>query len=228
MRLQYCSITGADDAVDVAALSALGREFPFAEWAILLLPEKAGTPRFPLPAWIEDFTARYEGRHRAMHLCGGALLGFIAGRQDILELMSGFHRIQLNLKFGDVEGKYDPAELLARVRENPRWQFILQYGHDKKGLLPLFKDVPNHAVLFDESAGRGISPESWDAPLAGHFCGYAGGMNPDNVGKNLEMIAHVAKDKVTWIDMESGVRTNDTFDLAKVRRVLEIARPYSV
>lgn len=228
MRLQYCSITGADDAVDVAALSALGREFPFAEWAILLLPEKAGTPRFPLPAWIEDFTARYEGRHRAMHLCGGALLGFIAGRQDILELMSGFHRIQLNLKFGDVEGKYDPAELLARVRENPRWQFILQYGHDKKGLLPLFKDVPNHAVLFDESAGRGISPESWDAPLAGHFCGYAGGMNPDNVGKNLEMIARVAKDKVTWIDMESGVRTNDTFDLAKVRRVLEIARPYSV
>jgi phosphoribosylanthranilate isomerase len=141
--------------------------------------------------------------------------------------MTGFKRIQLNLKFGDVEGKYDPAQLLAHVKDNPQWIFIIQYGHDKKSLLPLLEHIPNHAVLFDESAGRGISPESWDKPLPGHVCGYAGGINPSNVQAHIDMIAKVAPGYTTWIDMETGVRTDDAFDLAKVRRVLEIARPYT-
>jgi hypothetical protein len=227
MHLKYCSMTGADDEIDVDALSALGVEYPFVEWAILLLPARAGMPRFPKPAWIEDFSRRIQGGHTAMHLCDDGFLGFIAGRKDILDLMRGFKRIQLNLKFGDVEGKYDPAELVARVREAPQWDFILQYTKEKQGLLPLFHDVPNHAVLFDESAGRGISPDRWDAPLTGHFCGYAGGLNPDNVAQHLDLISRVAANQTTWIDMESGIRTNDRFDLDKVRRVLEIAAPYA-
>lgn len=226
MQLKYCSITGADDAVDPKDMASFSREFPFVEWAILLLPARAGTARFPSTQWIEKFSKECAGSNNAMHLCDGAFLGFIDGDPQILKLMQGFKRIQLNLKFGDVEGKYDPKKLMERVKASPQWQFILQYGKDKKGLLPLFKDVPNHAVLFDESAGRGISPDSWDAPLSGHSCGYAGGMNPDNVGKNLEIISKVAKGYTTWIDMETGVRTNDVFDLAKVRRVLETAAPY--
>ena len=161
-----------------------------------------------------------------MHLCDDGFLGFVHNNKTVLDLMHGYDRIQLNLKFGDVEGKYDPAELVARVRENPQHQFILQYTHDKQGLLPLFRDVPNHAVLFDESAGRGISPDSWDAPLNGHFCGYAGGMNPDNVKENLEMIKQVADGHLTWIDMETGIRTDDHFDMSKAERVLSIAKDY--
>lgn len=228
MHLKYCSITGADDAVDPQSLVKLSREFPFAEWAILLLPAHAGTPRFPKEEWIKNFAAQAKGLHTAMHLCDGGLLGFIGNNPEILNLMKGFRRIQLNLKFGDVEGKYDPAELVARVKENSQMEFILQYTRDKQGLLPLFKDVTNHAVLFDASAGKGISPDKWDAPLEGHFCGYAGGMNPDNVASNIDMISRVAGGKETWIDMETGVRTDDRFDLAKVRRVLEIAAPYAV
>lgn len=227
MHLKYISITGADDAVDPSHLVALSREFPAAEWAILLLPPRAGTPRFPKLEWIKSFAHKAAGCHTAMHLCGEALLGFIAGEAAILDAMQGFSRIQLNLKFGDVEGKYDAGALLKRVADNPRWQFIIQYAKDKQGLLPLLKDIPNHAVLFDESAGRGISPDTWDAPLAGHFCGYAGGLRPDNVAQNLEVIAKVAAGHETWIDMETGVRTDDVFDLAKVRRVLEIASPYA-
>lgn len=227
MKLKYCSITGADDAVDADDLVELSAEFPFAEWAILLLPARAGTARFPKVEWIRNFAAKARGGlHTAMHLCDGALLGFINGDRDILETMKGFNRIQLNLKFGDVEGKYDPAQLVEQVKKNTQHTFILQYAKDKKGLLPLFRDIPNHAVLFDESAGRGICPDSWDAPLPGHFCGYAGGLKPDNVVANLEIIKQVAAGQVTWIDMETGVRTNDVFDLAKVRRVLELSKPY--
>ncbi|WP_435641451.1 hypothetical protein [Micavibrio aeruginosavorus] len=226
MKLQYCSITGADDEVDVQDMNTLAAEFPFVEWAILLLPARAGQLRFPTTNWIHSFSKQNHAKNTAMHLCDGGFLGFINGERDILDLMSGFKRIQLNLKFGDVEGKYDPAQLVARVRENPQHQFIIQYTKDKAGLLPLLADVPNHAVLFDESAGRGISPDSWDAPLAGHFCGYAGGMNPDNVQNNIDMIQKVANGHTTWIDMETGVRTDDHFDLSKVRRVLTTAAPY--
>ena len=228
MKLKYCSITGADDAVNVADLTEIAQEFPFVEWAILLLRARAGLPRFPTASWIEDFTARTQGQNMAMHLCDDAFLGFIDKDPQVLDLMKGFQRIQLNLKFGDVEGKYDPAALVARVKESPRHQFILQYTREKQGLLPLFRDVANHAVLFDASAGRGISPDKWDAPLAGHFCGYAGGLNPDNVAENLQEIARVAAGHETWIDMETGVRTGDRFDLEKVRRVLTISHPYSV
>ena len=226
MQLQYCSITGADDAVDIDDLSAIAEEFPFVEWAILLLPSRTGTPRCPTQGWIEDFSRRCRARHTAMHLCEDGLLRFIAGEQDVRALMAGFQRIQLNLKFGDVEGKYDPADLVARVREAPQWDFIIQYTPDKKDIVKSFEGIKNHAVLFDASAGQGISPEGWDAPLPGHFCGYAGGLNPDNVSENLEKISRVAAGHTTWIDMESGVRTDDRFDLGKVRRVLELSAPY--
>jgi phosphoribosylanthranilate isomerase len=228
MHLKYCSITGADDEIDVEDLSVLAEKYPFAECAILLLPASAGKPRFPTAKWIENFARKYRGRHPAMHLCGQALLDFIAKKPEILGLMSGFRRIQLNLKFGDVEGKYKPAELAARVKEFPKWEFILQYAKDKKNILPLFTNVLNHAVLFDESAGRGISPDKWDPPLSGRFCGYAGGITPDNVAKNLKILSRIAIGKTIWIDMESGIRTHDKFDLDKVRRVLEIAAPYAV
>ena len=226
MKIKYCSLTGSENEIDDKELAALSERYPFAEWAILLLPARAGTLRFPTLDWIADFQTIKGKSHTAMHLCDDGFLGFVHNNKTVLNLMHGYDRIQLNLKFGDVEGKYDPAELVARVRENPQHQFILQYTHDKQGLLPLFRDVPNHAVLFDESAGRGISPDSWDAPLNGHFCGYAGGMNPDNVKANLEMIKQVADGHLTWIDMETGIRTDDHFDMSKAERVLSIAKDY--
>src|SRR5688572_17042849 len=170
-KLKYVSITGADDAVPAADLLGLSAEFPFAEWAILLMPERMGQSRFPSAGWITDFSARSGGIHTAMHLCGGALLGFIAGDAPVLRLMEGFRRIQLNLEFGDVEGKYDPQDLIRQIRSRPQFQFIIQYTDKRRDFVDLLKDVPHHAVLFDASAGRGVSPGSWPAPLPGHFCG---------------------------------------------------------
>ena len=74
---------------------------------------------------------------------------------------------------------------------------------------------------------RGIAPDHWPPPLAGHFCGYAGGLNPDNIDRHLDLMRDAAGDELVWIDMESGIRTNDNFDLSKCRRVLEIAAEYA-
>jgi len=226
MKLEHCTLTGADDVVNPADLRALADEFPFAEFAVLLMPSEMGKPRFPTTDWIKKFSATMKDKPTGMHLCGEALLGFIDDVPEILDLMQGFNRIQVNVKFAGMAGKYDPQKLVTRIKASPQWQFIIQYGKNENTLLPLLKDVPHHAVLFDESAGRGVSPESWQAPLPGHYCGYAGGLNPDNIKANLEMIKKVAAGYKTWIDMETGIRTNDMFDLGKVKRVLEIAKDY--
>ena len=226
MKLKYVAITGADDGVTVDELNALAREYPFVEWALLYMPERAGEKRFPSAAWLKDFATHYKGAHKAMHLCGGAFLGFIANDPSILKTMKGFRRIQLNLEFGNVDGKYDPQKLLAQVKAHPEFEFVIQYTDKRKNLLPALAEIPNHALLFDGSAGAGVLPGSWPAPLSGHFCGYAGGLRPENVKENIEKIASAAGDYATWIDMESGVRTDDNFDLAKVRQVLSVAAPW--
>jgi len=226
MRIKYCSITGIDDFVDVGNLSIIAEKYSFVEWAVLLLPERAGQPRFPTTGWIRNFVKKYRGANTAMHLCGQAFLDFIDGKGETLELMSGFGRIQLNLEFGNMDGKFDPSILAKRVKGSPQWEFIIQYGRDSESLL-LLKDVLNHSVLFDESAGRGRSPSSWHAPLKGHFCGYAGGLTPDNLEQNLILISRVVGEQTIWIDMESGVRTDNLLDLEKVRRVMEITKAYT-
>lgn len=227
-RLRYVSITGADDEVAPADLAALSREFPFAEWAVLLMPERMGQSRFPSAAWIRDFAARPDAGHRAMHLCGSAFLRFIVGDPEILALMQGFSRVQLNLEFGAVDGAYDPAALIGRIRAHPEFLFIIQYTEKRRDFLSRLDGIAHHAVLFDASAGRGVSPNTWPAPLPGHDCGYAGGLGPDNIREELGRIAQAAGDAETWIDMESRVRTaEDRFDLARVRRVLEICAPFA-
>lgn len=227
MKLQFCAITGADDAVAIKDIAAIEKEFPFVEWAILWMPDRAGTPRFPTLEWIKDFKSQCPTSHASLHLCGDALIDFAEGRA--VEAMKGFKRIQLNLKFANAGERIDLQQLAAQVKAHPDVQFILQYTEDKKDtLLPLFKDIPNHALLFDASAGAGISPDKWSAPVPGHFCGYAGGLGPDNVLENLKMINAVTPaDYTTWIDMESKVRTDDQFDLQKVRSVLETVRAYA-
>lgn len=89
----------------------------------------------------------------------------------------------------------------------------------------LFPSDGNVSWLFDRSGGEGVSATRYPAPAypanqqrAGEY-GYAGGINPENVASVLERIPNYTRDY--WIDMESGVRTDDQFDLAKCRAVCE-------
>ncbi len=78
--------------------------------------------------------------------------------------------------------------------------------------------------LFDRSGGRGVVAER--LPVHNRLlelAGFAGGIGPDNVMDVIRQI-NAASSPVLgpyWIDMESGVRTDDRFDLGKVESVLE-------
>jgi phosphoribosylanthranilate isomerase len=60
------------------------------------------------------------------------------------------------------------------------------------------------------------------------YHGYAGGLGPDNLAHEIPRIAKAAGDARVWLDMESGVRSNNDkqFDLDKVLQCLEIAKPF--
>jgi len=83
------------------------------------------------------------------------------------------------------------------------------------------------AILFDLPGGAGILPAEWPAPRASLPCGYAGGLDPENVEDQLQRIASVC-DRPFWIDMERRVRSNDDsiLDIAKVRQVLATCAPH--
>jgi phosphoribosylanthranilate isomerase len=84
----------------------------------------------------------------------------------------------------------------------------------------------NAAPLFDLSGGAGVLPENW--PVANGYCGYAGGLSPENVQGQLELIEQVAGDGPIWIDVETHVRSEDDkiFDLDKVRAFIENVLPW--
>jgi hypothetical protein len=83
------------------------------------------------------------------------------------------------------------------------------------------KPLPHVSYLLDASGGRGIDTpiDIFDDDPNIHV-GYAGGMNPDNVGDKLRQLIEHRSYAEFWIDMESGVRTDDVFDLDKVEKVL--------
>ena len=77
------------------------------------------------------------------------------------------------------------------------------------------------------SGGAGILPNAW--PQARDcYCGYAGGLSPDNIEEQLPEIEKVAGEGPIWLDMETHVRSEDDrqFELAKVRQVLKKTDPW--
>ena len=79
------------------------------------------------------------------------------------------------------------------------------------------------SILLDESGGKGIeAPFRMPSYLHNVHVGFAGGINPDNVVAKVQEITSLPHVNRFWIDMESGVRTNDRFDLDKVEQVCEL------
>ena len=89
-------------------------------------------------------------------------------------------------------------------------------------------DAPRVHVLLDESRGKGLAPASWSIPTqyAGLpvYVGFAGGIGPANTQDVLNQVRALMRPY--WIDMETSVRTDNAFDVAKVEAVLRAAEPF--
>lgn len=243
MSLDRVTITGADDSVNVKQLVDLFQEFPFVEWGILASSGRMGSPRFPSAAWLNDlcetsFTHNYK-MQLSLHLCGKVVRQLLMGIDEIKEraLLVPFQRIQLNFH-GEGSPCY-PSNFFESLLAFGDKQIIFQIDGARGNVYLesiLSRELGRRvdAVgLFDASGGAGVLPEKWPHPryVLGsywNYHGYAGGLSPDNLAEQLPLINEVAFSCRFWIDVETGIRSDNdkVFDLDKVRRFLEIAKPH--
>ena len=167
--------------------------------------------RYPSEPWIGATVAAYKEIDLALHICGSAArVKFKSGYYD--PWMKYVKRIQIN-------GVVEINELVAICNTYSGHTIITQHSDRNADLIDVVLNYNNHSLLVDGSGGRGISPEKWKAPVTNKNVGFAGGMGPGEIAKNLVDIVPIAKNGF-WIDMENKLRTNDKFDIEKIQQVI--------
>lgn len=212
------TITGADDAVDVADLVSLSRDFPFVEWGVLFSVNRMGTPRYPSRPWINRVAKA--GLRLSAHLCGSWARDVARGHLLAPFSTADFGRVQIN-GYGT---EFLPGlATLAGDMKRPEWILQARSVETLQQTVTEAAALPASSVLFDPSGGRGVEPFAWPRAPLGVRVGYAGGISPENVEAVVgEILLTNGGRWGTWIDMESGVRTSDdAFSIPRAREVLE-------
>lgn len=223
------TITGADDTVKPEELLALSQEFPFVEWGILFGSEPGPRPRFPSDDWIIRLAtlAATEKLQLSAHLCGRWVRDWVVAASPTWRLSygGGFQRIQFNF-----HGQFHRAGngFLDLLKEGNEYIFQVDGVNDHATAWIRREGLTTAFPLFDTSGGAGVVPDAWPAPMPDVYCGYAGGLGPENLAEQIPLILAAAGEARIWIDMETKVRSEDDrhFDLSKVRKCLEIASDY--
>jgi len=202
----FITFTGVDDSSLLPGMLSLSSHFPI-EWGVLIDAAQEGAPLFPsskVRQAIQSAPLRLSA-----HICGGAASAIVEGRLPALDL-SGYARAQVNHgRAGSTPGDIRNSQLFG-ARHGIRVALQCQAA---------FPDDASVDWLFDVSFGTGARPARWPALSSQRaFCGYSGGLGPDNVAETLAKL-DIAPGAAYWIDMESGVRTQGRFDLAKCEAV---------
>lgn len=235
MALMKVTFTGADDSVDPRDMVWISRRWPAVEWGILFSESRSGSPRYPSREWLAKMSEWFDGEryyHLSAHLCGKRVRDLVMDANvewfEENPFWGLFDRVQLNFhgQFHKAHPRFGVVlDRLMRICE-PQLIFQCDGVNDEavKGYVGRGLGVP----LFDTSGGAGLLPAAWHEIWPGKYCGYAGGLGPDNIGVEIDRISSAAKGAPFWIDMETKVRSEDDqkFDLDKCLKVLEIVRPY--
>ena len=207
----FIAFTGVDRLELLPGLKALSARYPI-EWGVLVDPaQEDDSPLFPR-AEIRDALLAERDLRWAAHVCGDTAKAIAASPLTAPLPPGGIQRVQVNHSF---KGS-TPAQVAA-ARDYGR-RLGLRAVLQCSGAFPLSQTGVDW--LYDVSFGTGARPDRWPAPppAEGPFCGYSGGIGPDTVTDILARIA-APEGALYWIDMESGVRTDGAFDLAKCETV---------
>ena len=232
MKLRHITFTGIDAKTDIKALTEIQREFPIAEFGVLTSYHwNENGNRYLDPNVINEL--RGNGLSLSLHVCGSAAHDAAAGRWDLIDKLVWsnidlFQRIQLN-----ISNRSDNPNALGCLPKIVEQEVIIQTRDGANtsiydATIEKFREKDKFgrifSMLLDASGGQGIDTPLRVWPSSGKI-GYAGGISPDNVEEKLVFLLSHVTQGTFWIDMESGVRTDDWFDLDKVRKVLEICQP---
>jgi len=230
MKITKVTMTGADDKNSRAALYELSDLYDLIEWGILIYPKKTGTPRYPSNYFIEQFMKwKPDFVKTAGHLCGSAVDYFFAGKSSENSKYSPFDRIQLNFR-DDQSDRDNRIEKINDFQNDFNRRVIVQLNASNANFILNLKEKMEHywpMVLFDSSGGKGKLITDISPPLEGYKCGYAGGISPETIDPLLETLTRIIPDNTEiWLDMESGIRTDNKLDVAKIESVMESITDY--
>lgn len=209
IRPAFVTFTGVDCVELIPGLLALSARYPV-EWGVLIDPEQEDSVLFP--RLEERLEVQSSGLRLSAHLCGAPAAAIAEGRPPGALHLSGFSRLQINhsRKGSSEDAIANCHRFASALGMRPALQ--CQQG---------FPDEPRVDWLYDVSFGLGHRPTRWP-PLGppSVFCGYSGGVSADTVTSTLAALPLTEKDdRNFWLDMESGVRTNDRLDLKKCEQV---------
>lgn len=205
----FIAFTGVDSAELIGGMRDLARHYPI-EWGVLIDDAKADDVLFADPDLRAKLLASSSLRYAA-HVCGEQASKIANSPNEVALELDRFQRVQVNHGFeGSSPEQIENCVRFGRMRTV---RIMLQ-------CLDIFPADARLDWLFDTSFGTGRTPAHWPAlpNPQGALCGYSGGINAQNVREVLMNIS-APKGRQYFIDMESGVRTEGRFDLAKCEAV---------
>lgn len=223
-NLSLISFVGVDKKTDLVALDAIKMSGIGLEFSVLYSEGRKGG-RYSTLEFCKDFLGkRPTGFSRSLHLCGKSVINkFLAGDAEIMDLCSLASRIQLNFAMK----KHDEKELIEGIFKamDKGHHIILQLNKSKTVFVEKMMVqacTVELSLLHDSSGGFGRELTKAVTPREDHFTGYAGGIKPENVARIVKLIEDQNPDNIPYyIDMESGVREDNVFSLAKCLQVME-------
>jgi len=223
MRLRTITFTGADDKVDKQQLYNISDVNHRVEWGILISSDKYGSQRYPSIKWTNSFL-RYKPSFvkSAAHLCNTAVIKFIYDF-NYREYLSDFDRVQLNVADYNQLDLNHFMDSIGHFADTYDKDVILQYNDKSKHILNEILPCVDVDILFDSSRGKGKLNIDIPESIAKYFyTGYAGGINSYNIVDVMNILNLMYyEDQGMWIDMETGIRTNNEFDVNKIMLVLK-------
>lgn len=223
-RLKHITFTGVDAKTDKKLLSEIQKQYPVAEFGVLTSYHwYENGNRYIDPRMIVDLP---ENLNLSLHICGSATMEAMVGYWEMIDHLTfgqlfRFKRIQLNIanRKGNIDRCFRPEYIHQEIIIQQKSTGELREYCNTMVAAQQVGWQHYFSVLLDASGGRGIDTEIKILQKQ-RKVGYAGGITPDNVEEKLLYLLE-NHDRDFWIDMESGVRTNDQFDLSKVQDVLE-------
>lgn len=213
MVINKITLTGADEDVSYDYMQDLYKRFPMIEFGILLSENSGLKPRYPSTQWIENLP---DNLPLSLHICGNT---FPSPKESSSKK---FRRIQINtdLSVADDDNLNDFLDIINKYFNH---KLIFQYNEDNKSFLErLFLKTNNFHILYDSSLGKGkFIGDILPPPFHDVYTGYAGGINPDNILDIVKQIIKIDVGVAVYLDIESGIRTNNKWDNDKVERILK-------
>lgn len=205
---RFITFTGADDQTNLDDMVLLSYRYPL-EFGILISTKKMGKARYPSMKFFEKLSTRQTHLNLSLHVCGDlseeiSNTGNSKTIENIFNLIK-FKRMQINI--GNNANKKNIFDFSRKIKVNTILQTREEFPSDRR-----------FEWLYDCSGGKGVEPNKWaNHPGDGWFVGYAGGLNPKNVAAIVSNLHRSEQDY--WIDMETGIRTDDEFDITKCKEV---------